>query len=350
MLLKTFIKTTSIATLLFSLNASAAERLVFAADLIRHGDRTPIHDIPSDPHDWPQGLGELTAEGMNQEFQLGTQLRKQYVEQTHLLPAHYTTETVYVRSTDMNRTLMSAESMLMGLYPPGTGPLLSANKKPALPNAFSPIPIHTIPTDQDKLLLPKTDKNIFSLIKLYWFKQTVWKEKTAPIEDKLKRWEDVTGIDTHDPEKISQLADNLFIREVHHVGLPKGISTKDAAEIRALGKWVTVTALKTKEATYSMGHEFLTTLATYLKQASEENKPLKYVLFSAHDSSIMSVMTTLGVPLEEVPHYASHLNFALVENDQKYYVRVTFNDVPVMIPGCRERMCSLEEFVAVTER
>src|SRR3990167_2889333 len=128
--------------LFVSTNAFATEHLIFAADLIRHGDRTPVDEVPAAPHVWKEGLGELTAEGMNQEFQLGVALRKRYVEQTHLLPPQYDVKTLMVRSTDFNRTLMSAESLLYGLYPLGSGPRLLSSGQTALPQAFQPIPIH----------------------------------------------------------------------------------------------------------------------------------------------------------------------------------------------------------------
>src|SRR3990167_8709658 len=84
----------------------AAEKLVFAIDLIRHGDRTPVTPLKNVNYEWKEGPGQLTAEGMRQEFELGQSLRRYYVEQTHLLPANYKYGTMYVRSTDVERTLM----------------------------------------------------------------------------------------------------------------------------------------------------------------------------------------------------------------------------------------------------
>jgi hypothetical protein len=76
-------------------NASAAEELVFSVDLIRHGDRTPINEAPKSPLNWEKGLGELTTKGMQQEKQLGAQLRTKYVNQSHLLPAIYNKNLIY---------------------------------------------------------------------------------------------------------------------------------------------------------------------------------------------------------------------------------------------------------------
>ncbi|MFN7095913.1 MAG: histidine phosphatase family protein [Burkholderiales bacterium] len=100
-----------ISILIFdNMYANAKEALIFAIDIIRHGDRTPVIELPKAPHSWPEGLGELTAIGLRQEFELGSQLRKQYIDQTKLLHHDYSNASVYVRSTDYNRTLMSAEA------------------------------------------------------------------------------------------------------------------------------------------------------------------------------------------------------------------------------------------------
>jgi len=115
----------------------AQETLIFALDLIRHGNRTALFVIPKAPHVWPEGMGQLTASGMQQEFQLGVALRKKYIDHFHLLPPHFQNQTMYVFSTDYDRTLMSAEAVLLGLYPLTTGPLLPGANKPALPRVLT---------------------------------------------------------------------------------------------------------------------------------------------------------------------------------------------------------------------
>ena len=64
----------------------ASEKLIFAIDIIRHGDRTPLIELPKAPHHWEEGLGQLTPTGMAQEYQLGQRLRKEYIKQYQLYP------------------------------------------------------------------------------------------------------------------------------------------------------------------------------------------------------------------------------------------------------------------------
>jgi hypothetical protein len=96
-----------------------------------------------------------------------------YIEEIPFLSSSYNHSEIYVRATDVNRTLQSAYSLLMGLYPDSTGPNLPPGlddsyklppflgiKQPqglgeaALPLNHQNIPVHTVPDDDDPLLNP----------------------------------------------------------------------------------------------------------------------------------------------------------------------------------------------------
>lgn len=71
-------------------------------------------------------------------------MRKRYQE---LIGAHYSPKKVYIRSSDTDRTLMSAQCNAAGMFPPAGDEVWSKE----LPN-WQPIPIHTIPFSDDYLL------------------------------------------------------------------------------------------------------------------------------------------------------------------------------------------------------
>lgn len=332
------------ALFLFSVQAFSVAHLIFAADLIRHGDRTPVEETPIAPYHWPQGLGELTAEGMNQEFKLGVALRARYVEQTHLLPRQYNANTMTVRSTDFNRTLMSAASLLSGLYPLGTGQHLDGAKQFALPQGFQPIPIHTMPQHNDQLLLMKSTGTVYA------DDQAELKTKLFPYQAKFEQWKAASGFDLKNPKNITKLRDILFIRESHHMPLPKNISQQDAKDIIALGDWIWARPFHHKAEYYPMGHAFLLNLNEAIQQALKSTSVFKYILFSAHDSSIASVMATLGVVPDSLPPYASHLNFAVYEDNGMYKIKISLNDKMLVIPGCSQESCTLDQFVAIANK
>lgn len=340
------IKKIILSTLLISITATsyAEETLIFAFDLIRHGDRTPIMTIPTADYQWPQGQGQLTARGMRQELQRGAQLRQKYVGQYHLLPAHFQNETMYVFATDFDRTLTSAQSILLGLYPIGTGPRLN-DKKPALPVLFQPIPIHTRAIDNEPFFAENNPDKFNQNLADYLYTQPEWIRKTQELQTKFPLWSQATGISLTNIHQLELLGDTLFIFKIHHIPLPKQIDENLAKEIIAIARWGFVTEYKTKEIANLAGIPLLHKIADYLQTASDEKTPLKYVLFVAHDVTVMSLLTTLGAPLDTPPPYAANVNVMLFKVGKgDYVVKIAYNGKPVYIPGCQGTSCTLGQF------
>ncbi|WP_419418435.1 histidine phosphatase family protein [Legionella sp. D16C41] len=309
----------------------AEEKLILAIDLIRHGDRTPTMEIPKAPYQWQEGLGELTEQGIAQEVNLGKKLRQIYINQFHLLPDNYKPGTLYVRTTNFNRTIASAKAVLLGLYP------LSKRGNQT-------IPIDTVLQTKDDLLLARPSKNILFLAKLFLINQRYWALKTYSIKEKINNWSLETGIKLNNFLALGRLADNLSIRQLHHIALPQGLTEEDAKEITDLATWAMVGYFKLPEVSYPQGLRFIQEVTNYFTQASENKSLLRYILYSAHDSTIMSVMTTLGTPLSERPPYASRLNFLFFNNNNNFYVKISYNDKPLKLPGCKTIACTLTEF------
>lgn len=334
-----------LAAHLFISPLQAKEKLVFAVDLIRHGDRTPMHQIPKSPHAWA-GLGELTPKGMQQEYELGKNLRAKYITQLHFLPEHYDGTTMLVRSTDFNRTLMSAESLLLGLYPLGTGPDLE-NGTAALPYHFQPIPIHTVVAKKDYLLKQKAGTNPWQVSMMKNKMKRAWDEKTKALSSQLAKWRTATGLELCDAYELMQLADNLLIRKQSFIAEPQGLDKEDVDAIIQLSLWAKKKTKHSKELNYPLGHLFLTTIGHDFQTAIKQQNPLKFILFSAHDGTIRAVMNTLGVRLDETPPYASDLNFSLLQEKNDYFVTINYNQKPVVLKLCGKQSCTLKQFMKV---
>ncbi|XP_060103698.1 lysosomal acid phosphatase-like [Heteronotia binoei] len=138
--------------LLFQRATGAGRELKFVTTVYRHGDRSPISTFPTNPHKettWNQGYGQLTRIGIKQQHKLGRFFRNKYGK---FLSAEYKRKEIYVLSTDVDRTIMSAQSNLAGLYPP-TGSQIWNHRI-----AWQPIPVHTLPRKYDQLLsYPRLD-------------------------------------------------------------------------------------------------------------------------------------------------------------------------------------------------
>ena len=349
-----FIKISVFLVLLFNfftfLNLTAEEKLIFAVTLIRHGDRTPTHDIGSDPYNWDIGKGELTALGMNQQNELGSELRKRYIDKFKLLSPKYANNDIYARSTDFNRTIQSAESFLSGLYPLGLGPVL-ANGTPALPAAYQPIPIRTLPVPMDNLLLAH-DAQIDKFNKMcekYVYSSDEWKVEESKYLGKFKSWSNILGSNIQSIKDLFNIGDNLNVRERNGVPFPKGLSDEDAKTIIYLSDWLQAQQFKPKQIGNFFGNEFLVKLREDMQKAINNTQQYKYILYSGHDSSILPVMSALGVPLDLNPPYASHIDFELYRDDNSYYVQVLFNGNSVVLSGEDMSKCSFENFIKVVE-
>lgn len=116
----------------------------------RHGDRSPVDYLPLNPNNkrWNLPPGMLTGKGMAELHELGGDLKTRY---SALAGTNYTRERIYVRSTNFDRTLMSAQSLLSALFPLGTGPL-DERGAPALPSRQQPVPVHSVRKSNDRLL------------------------------------------------------------------------------------------------------------------------------------------------------------------------------------------------------
>lgn len=83
--------------------------------------------------------------GKQQHYALGKWLRKRY--NGTLISEEYLDSEIYVQSSDVERTLMSATVNMAGLYPPRKGQIWNADLD------WQPVPVHTIPVELDTLIL-----------------------------------------------------------------------------------------------------------------------------------------------------------------------------------------------------
>uniref|UniRef100_A0A914Y128 acid phosphatase n=1 Tax=Panagrolaimus superbus TaxID=310955 RepID=A0A914Y128_9BILA len=130
------------------------DKLVFLQAVWRHGDRSPIETYKSDPYQedsWPQGWGQLSPKGMEQHVYLGrNRLKARYIDELKFLSPYYNSHEIYVRSTDVNRTIASAISNMFGMYGENARPGIDyPNCTGCWPIGFIPIAIHSVREDTD---------------------------------------------------------------------------------------------------------------------------------------------------------------------------------------------------------
>ncbi|RXM28873.1 Lysosomal acid phosphatase [Acipenser ruthenus] len=173
--------------------------------LYRHGDRSPVRTFPTDPHQesaWPQGFGQLTQVGMRQHFELGQTLRRRY---RGFLNETYSRREILIRSTDYDRTLMSAEANLAGLYPPNGSEVFNPNI------TWQPIPVHTVPDTEDMLLrFPLPNCPRYNLLMNETKKTETFVNMTKNNIKFLEMVANETGLKDVSVESIWSVYDTLF--------------------------------------------------------------------------------------------------------------------------------------------
>lgn len=101
----------------------AQKKLIFVQELFRHGARYPIFPTKDlDKTDYvinEHSLGELTTEGKNMHYLLGKAMYNTYWNELFAgteFSNQYNNSKFFFKSTDLNRTIESCQSHLMGLF------------------------------------------------------------------------------------------------------------------------------------------------------------------------------------------------------------------------------------------
>ena len=92
--------------------ANRGTTLVQAQVITRHGARTPLTKTAATLF---EGGAVLTPIGQLQQYNLGAWLRETYREALHL--ETYDSKNIHLQSSDFDRTVVSASSLALGLFP-----------------------------------------------------------------------------------------------------------------------------------------------------------------------------------------------------------------------------------------
>uniref|UniRef100_A0A5S6QQE1 acid phosphatase n=1 Tax=Trichuris muris TaxID=70415 RepID=A0A5S6QQE1_TRIMR len=321
-------------------SAGIEENLRIVHVIWRHGARAPLRLFPLDSiskaSKWPNGLGELTSEGMQQQLLLGKMLRERYKG----FISKYTAKSVYARSTDTNRTIVSALVNLHGMFP-------SIGRNSPLNVSWQPIPVHTVPRRFDKILevtnsyCPYPDSIFYGEVMTSEPVRKIM-EENAELFNFLRNQ---TGLTIPTFTDIYDVYDPLNCERFHYKesSAPNWVSEELFRKIESLFKISTLYYYSHPIIRRFRGGPLLEDIATLLMRKANGtlDELLKYVAYSAHETTLIALLTNLDVyDVTMAPEFSACVMFELYQENDTYYVETWYMNglkaEPVMLnlPGC----------------
>ncbi|VDN05220.1 unnamed protein product [Thelazia callipaeda] len=357
------------------------DQLLLLQAIWRHGDRAPIKKCLGDPiseKDWPRGWGQLTAEGMAQHVKLGKIIYNRYVKELKFLSPLYNANEIYVRSTDVNRTLLSAVSNFIGFY---NNPYVNERTGIDFPNitewpqGFVAVPVHTVKNEHDFIGNPSAKCPRQDWLRKMMYLTTEWKDLSMKYENISNDFEKICkeSVSLHDLwgpvdafycEKLHgfQIAvnDALYeqLTQINNKvqNFENGLDLKpyDGIDFKhEIGK------IRGGSVLWSMLNHF--DLKLHCLQPKNRGtahckwmENLNYYAYSAHDTTLAALMCTLDAKFKilnsnEYPRYSSSMLFELWDTKngpalKAYYHRnftqTELEDVTSLLDHCADNMDS----------
>jgi lysosomal acid phosphatase len=279
---------------------------------------------------------------------LGGWLRQRY---DGLVSEKYNNTEMYVRSTDVDRTLMSAQANLAGFYPPKASDLWNEN----LP--WQPIPVHTTPETDDSLLAAKKPCKHYDQL----LKRLFESEEFKLLEEKFKPLYDYLSVNTGETikslEDVEYLYSCLRIEDIHDYSLPewtRGVYPEKLFPISALSF---ASRTYTPQLARLKSGPLLKEILGHFKNKTLGLLDQNYWVYSAHDTTVANMLNTLGLfkPMGyHNPSFRAAVMFELRSIDSDYHVQIFYKNTtaepkPLDIPGCGTS-CPLDKIFEIYEK
>jgi len=293
--------------------------------------------------------GQLTQVGGEMCTRMGAGFRNVYVNKFQLLPETLTQSDadsmIHLRCTDFVRTRDSLASVMEGLYP--------TDKRPGVY-----IPVSIIPVSTD-YLHPNSGScpRLGQLVANNTYKNAEWMQHfndVKPILDKVNLIGGSKGSSIFDDNyTVDGWADVLHSRECHGLPFPctedgKTCVTQDMADaLYQADNWNAAHEYAGDETARLASGPIFTDIANYFATRISTGKGPRYIHYSAHDSTVSSLLAGLKYD-GGFPPYASSVRFELWQTQEgsspQYGVQMIYNNKLIRPPECSDDMCPYNQF------
>ncbi|KAK6629954.1 hypothetical protein RUM43_003775 [Polyplax serrata] len=315
--------------------------LCFVTLVYRHGDRAPVAPYPTDPYKnptcWPNGWAQLTKLGKLQHLELGRWLRNRY---WNFISNRYNVSDIYVRSTDVDRTLMSAYCCLAGLYE-----CWSQGETDFLP--WQPIPVHTIPVHMDSVLAGYKNCQVYNDL----FQELLETSEVSAFNDCYRdvysSLSEKSGLSIKSAKDCVFLYSTLNIENMHGFQLPSWTRDFFPEPLKKISEFAFRLPCYTTPLKRFKCGPLLKDIIQHMEDKIGGNLTEKIWMYSAHDTTLANLMQCLDVYDGVIPPYTATVIFELLRAHVEYYVMISYKTPTTFrilrIPDC-ERICPFESF------
>lgn len=304
-----------------NIDNKTALHLVFAIDIIRHGDRTPLTYVPYFSNHWLQyPKSTLTIKGQQESKQLGQKLAKYYIRQRKFLPNKCNENKILIQTTKAQRTKDTAKNIIQGLYPDATNINIES------PTANNP-------------LLPEAYSHNHLLRSFY---KNTSQKTLREMKDTIKEVNKIlnTNFTLDDLEIIH---DSIKVNEAHNITPSKKLPQAYHTKLDIQGTIALHNAIKSTSLSCTASLPLANNIIELLNEFTIKRKE-QYILYVTHDIMVWGLLNLIsGKTTDNHPPYLADIRVELFRGISKeLYVRLSYNNK--IIKPCGTTFCKLDKF------
>ncbi|KNZ82271.1 putative acid phosphatase SPBC4.06 [Termitomyces sp. J132] len=301
-------------------------------------------------------LGELTDLGRQSTYNFGKSLRALYVDKLGFLPDRLlSTDQVYLRSTNMPRTITSLHQIVHGLYPQ------EKRDNKVLPNIL-------VRNGKDENLLGNTSacKRLELLqVSFAHAAAAAYNPSLQQLDSRLSKYMNGSPVRVDGKPRASGIMDTIRAAIAHGINVPPEFKDKaivDTLEKAIVNEWYA--GYKTEEVRRLGMGRLLDDLSRKMQHKANNGAqdPLKVLIHSTHDTALAALCSTLDVFDEQWPAFTASITFELFKKAAvtpqraadasfsqivlsnfksrpvpEFYIRMRYQNKNMILPACAEK-------------